>query len=121
MNDDQRIPLSWTPPRNFLDADEPTQPPPPPRLARRALRPEVPLLSGYEWHTYPRGWRDVIRCRNGRHRPVLSGVIEFEAIRRCSCGAIRSSAWSGWSSPEHVGRRRGQPVPINLSEEPTDG
>lgn len=47
------------------------------------------VIFGRDWFREPRGWRDVLRCLFGRHRPVMVGVGGHEIVYRCSCGAIR--------------------------------
>lgn len=44
-----------------------------------------------------RGWRDVLRCLRGRHRPVFGGPAAGHRVRRCSCGAIQldRGKWGG--------------------------
>lgn len=46
-------------------------------------------LRGRDWMYEPRTWRDVLRCRLGRHRAVMYGWIDyFDYRERCSCGAM---------------------------------
>ena len=69
-------------------------------------------VAGFEWNTYPRGWVDVLRCILGRHTRVQLGFDRGERVDRCSCGAIHIDL--GWSQPEHLGVRRGIPVPVDI-------
>lgn len=79
--------------------------------------PSMPILSGFEWWSYPRGWRDVIRCMRGRHTAVMNGVMDSARggrvfVQRCSCGATALDL-DPWI-PERGGarkRRKGSPVP----------
>ncbi len=80
---------------------------------------EAPILSGFQWWKYPRGWRDVVRCVLGRHRRVMTGVIPGDGaspVFRCSCGAMWLTLPGGGSwAPERRNawkRRKGDAKPI---------
>jgi hypothetical protein len=77
-----------------------------------------PYLFGYRWHTYPRGWVDVIRCRLGYHRAIMTGYVS-EHVDRCSCGAIRFDGETGVWLPEQDRtwrtRRKGMPIAAGKS------
>lgn len=81
----------------------------------------VPVLSGHEWWTYPRGWRDVIRCKLGRHRRVFTADLhdDVSPVHRCSCGALQLSGADDVWFPERGGaarRRKGEAVPAGDAE-----
>lgn len=65
-------------------------------------------LDGCDWMTVPRTWRDVLRCRIGRHRKVMWGYTGFfRYVERCSCGALGDGR--GWTClDKQTGRRPSQ-------------
>lgn len=74
----------------------------------------MPILSGFEWWIYPRGWLDVIHCTRGNHRRIFTADLHDEnsPVHRCSCGATQLAGFDEWIS-ERGGaakRRKGTPV-----------
>jgi hypothetical protein len=63
-------------------------------------------LYGRDWLDEPRTWKDVIRCRLGRHKAVLWGYTEWVRFsERCSCGAMGDGR--GWVClDKQAGRRK---------------
>jgi len=45
-------------------------------------------VTGGNWAHQPRGWRDVLRCLSGGHRPAMAGTDGLDRVKRCTCGAI---------------------------------
>jgi hypothetical protein len=41
-----------------------------------------------DWFVEPRGWRDVLYCLLGWHKPITQAFMG-KLIERCSCGAVR--------------------------------
>jgi acetone carboxylase gamma subunit len=69
-------------------------------------------LHGFNWHTHPRGWRDVIGCLLGRHQQILKALDDGQRVVRCSCGATSLDNGRTWSRAEHLGLRHSTPEPV---------
>jgi hypothetical protein len=65
-----------------------------------AMQPE-----SRDWTAEPRGWREVIRCRRGRHRRMTIAIDGGVHVARCSCGGIELDRSGYWMHPNEVGRR----------------
>ena len=65
---------------------------------------EPVMLTDRDWHTEPRGKRDILRCLIGRHRGVTQAIDDGVLVSRCSCGAI--SFGGPWMGGHPIGLRR---------------
>lgn len=65
------------------------------------------LPGSRDWHREPRGWRDVLLCRLGRHRRIMRALTgRVGAMCRCSCGATEFNYDGVWIAAERIGRRK---------------
>lgn len=63
------------------------------------------VLEGRDWMREPRTWRDVVRCRLGKHQKIMWGWTGLDYVERCSCGALGDGRC--WTCLDKQAGRRG--------------